>query len=265
MRTTAKVAAATMIGGTVLFGGNAAMAAGPPSDEAAAAKAASSAAAQKRLGEFFVHLDQHRRGQLTNQSVAPAAAAAKAPTLVGGVHRVYSLNPEFVKGTPNAPVATFAYMAVGARSASGQQATVWLTKSGTSWTIMNVISGSEEAVYPARANGGLVFTEPQIHAWYRLKDGRVTALNDTAKTSVAEGVALGSYQKLVHGRYADKLPGSAYQRSGKLGGYSPTTGVGDRSPDGGAAPALMALGAGGAVTAAGVAIALRRRRAQGSY
>ncbi|TDD68426.1 hypothetical protein [Actinomadura rubrisoli] len=259
MRTTAKVTAAALIGGTVLMGGNAAQAGAPPSDEAAAQKAASSAAAQQRLGQFFVHLDQHQRGQLTNQAVTPAAIAAKAPTLEGDVHRVYSLNPEFVKGTPNAPAARFAYMAVGAKSATGQHATVWLTKSGASWTIMNVISGSEEAVYPAKADGGMVFTEPQIHAWYRLKDGRVTALNDTAKTSVAKGVTVGSYQKLVHGRYADKLPGSAYQRSGKLGGFSPTTGVSDRAPDRGPAPVLLALGAGGVVTAAGVALARRRR------
>ena len=264
MRTTAKFTVATLIGGSVLMGGGAAMAAGPPSDEAAAAEVAASPAAQQRLGEFFVHLDQHQRGQLTSQAVSPQAVAAKAPRLEGDVHRVYSLNPEFVKGTPNAPVAQFAYMAVGAKSASGQHATMWLTRSGTGWTIMNVISGSDEAVYPARADGGMVFTEPQIHAWYRLKDGRVTALNDTAKTSVAKGVQVGSYQKLVHGRYADKLPGSAYQRSGKLGGFSPATGVSDRAPDRGPAPVLLALGAGGVVTAAGVAMA-RRRRTPGSY
>ncbi len=77
-------------------------------------------------------------------------------------------------------------MAVGAASASGQHATMWLTESGGSWKVMNIISGSDEAAYPARANGGTVFTEPQIHAWYRLKDGRVTALNDTARTSVGK-------------------------------------------------------------------------------
>ncbi|MFC4050661.1 hypothetical protein ACFOY4_13275 [Actinomadura syzygii] len=260
----AKFTAATLIGGTVLMGGNAAFAAGPSSDEAAAAKVASSATAQQRIGQFFVHLDQHNRGQVTNQAVPQAAIAAKAPKLEGAVHPVYSLNPEFVKGTPNAPVAQFAYMAVGAKSATGQHATVWLTKTGAEWTIMNVISGTEEAVYPAKAAGGQVFTEPQIHAWYRLKDGRVTALNDTAKTSVKQGVTVGSYQKLVHGRYADKLPGSAYQRSGKLGGFSPTTGVSDRAPDRGPAPVLLALGAGGLVTAAGVVMA-RRRRTPGSY
>lgn len=264
MRTTAKLTAAALIGGSVLMGGNAAMAAGP-SDEAAAVKAAASPAARQRLGTFFVHLDQHRRGQLTNQAVPEAAAAAKAPRLEGDVQRVHSLNPAFVKGTPNAPVATFAYMAVGATSASGQHATMWLTESGGSWQVMNIISGSEETVYPARANGGKVFTEPQIHAWYRLKDGRVTALNGTAAQSVGEdGATVAEYRKLVHGRYADKLPGSQYQKSGKLGGYSPTTGVAERAPDRGPAPVLLALGASGAVTAAGVAIA-RRRRSQGSY
>ncbi|GAA4240621.1 hypothetical protein GCM10022254_66020 [Actinomadura meridiana] len=264
MRNSAKVTAAALIGGTVLMGGNAAMAAGPTSDEAAAAKVAASPAAQQRLGTFFVHLGQHQKGQSTTQGVSKAAAAATAPTLQGDVQRVYSLNPAFVKGTSNAPVANFVYMAVAAKSASGQQATLWLTKSNKSWTIMNVISGTDEAAYPARANGGTVFTEPQIHAWYRLKDGRVTALNDTAKTSVGKGMTVGSYQKLVNTRYGDKLAGSAYQKSGKLGGVTPTTGVSDRSSDGGTSPVLLALGASGAVAAA-AGIAVARRRRFGSY
>lgn len=265
MRTTAKLATGALIGGTVLMGGNAAMAAGP-SDEAAAAQAAASPAAQQRLGQFFVHLDQHQRGQLTNQAVPKAAAAAKAPRLVGDVHRVYSLNPAFVKGDRSAPVAKYVYMAVGARSATGQKATIWLTGSGGSWKVMNIISGTQEATYPARANGGEVFTEPQIHAWYRLKDGRVTALNDTAATSVGEqGVPVAAYRELVRTRYADKMPGSAYARSGKLGGYSPTTGVGDPAPDRGTAPVLLALGAGGAMAAAAGVAVTRRRRSQGSY
>ncbi|NYD46340.1 hypothetical protein BJY14_002323 [Actinomadura luteofluorescens] len=264
MRTTARLAAGSLIAGTVLMGGTAALAAGPSSDEAAAAKAAASPAARQRLGAFFVHLDQHQRGQLVTRAVPKAAAQAKAPRLEGSVQRVYSLNPAFVKGDGGAPVATFAYMAVGAASASGQHATVWLTRSGAGWQVMNVISGTEEAVYPARAQGGTVFTEPQIHAWYRLKDGRVTALNDTAASSVGRtGVTVAAYRRLVRSRYADKLPGTAYQRSGKLGGFSPATGVSDPAPDRGPAPALLALGAGGAVTAAGVALVRRRR--QGSY
>ncbi|MFI0483084.1 hypothetical protein [Actinomadura sp. 9N215] len=264
MRNTAKVTAAALIGGTVLLGGNAAMAAGPPSsDETAAAKVAASPATKQWLGSFFVNLDQHQQGQTTTQ-VSKAAAAAKAPQLQGDVQRVYSLNPAFVKGTPNAPVATFVYMAVGAKSATGQQATVWLTKPGNkSWIVSNVISGNDESAYPAMANGGTVFTEPQIRAWYRLKDGRVTGLNDAAKTSVGEGMTVGSYKKLVSTRYADKLPGSAYQRSGKLGGVSPTTGVSEQAPDRGPAPALIALGAGGAMAAA-AGIAVARRRRQGS-
>ncbi|MEU5988371.1 hypothetical protein ABZ806_05300 [Spirillospora sp. NPDC047418] len=259
------IIAGAVLGGTVLMGGNAAMAAGPSGGGAAgpagggAAEAARSAAAQQRLGEFFVHLDQHQKGQLTSPSVPKAAVRAKAPRLETPVRRVYSLNPAFVKGG-SVPVATFAYMAVGAASASGQHATMWLTGSGGSWKIMNIISGSDEAAYPARADGGTVFTEPQIHAWYRLKDGRVTALNDTARTSVGEsGVTVAAYQRLVHARYADKLPGTEYQRSGKLGGYSPATGIGEPAPDRGPAPALLALGAGGAVTAAGIAAARRRK------
>ncbi|WP_067794268.1 hypothetical protein [Actinomadura formosensis] len=260
MRYTAKLATGAVIGGTVLLSGTAAMAAGPSPDAAAAAKVAASPAAQQRLGEFFVHLDQHQRGQLTKQDVPASAAAAKAPRLEGAAQSVNSLNPAFVKGTGGAPVATFAYMAIGARSASGQHATMWLTRSGKSWKVMNVISGSDESAYPAQAQGGTVFTEPQIRAWYRLKDGRVTALNNTAKTSVGNGVSLAEYQRLVHTRYADKLPGTAYQRSGLYGGFSPTTGVRKPAPDRGPAPTLVALGAGGVVMAAGVTLVRRRRQ-----
>ncbi|WP_131742005.1 hypothetical protein [Actinomadura roseirufa] len=268
MRTSAKLAAGAVsagIGVTALIGGGTAMAAGPvpappAADAAAAGKAAAQPAVQQRLGSFFVHYDQHLQGKLTDQAVSPAAIAAKAPRVEGTARPVFSLNPAFVKGE-NAPVATYAYMAIGARSASGQQATLWLTKTGKSWDVMNVTSGTEETVYPAKADGGTVFTEPQIHAWYRLLNGRVTGLNDTAVTSVGKsGTTLAAYQRLVRTRYADKLPGSRYATSGKLGGYSPTTGVSRPAPDRGTAPVLMALGAGGAVAAAaGIAVARRRR------
>jgi hypothetical protein len=268
MRTTARLAAGALsagLGVTVLLTGGVAMAATPsPSDSAAAAKAAAQPAARERLASFFVHLDQHQQGKLTDQPVSKAAEQAKAPSVEATARPVYSLSPAFVKSEANASVATFAYMAVGARSATGQRASVWLTKSGKSWSVMNIISGGDEADYPARAAGGTVFTEPQIHAWYRLANGRVTGLNDTAITSVGKsGMTVAAYQRLVHARYADKLPGSPYAKSGRLGGYSPSTGVHGRQSDGGSAPVLMALGTGGVlVAAAGVAVA-RRRRVQG--
>lgn len=265
MRTTARLAAGALsvgLGVSAIFIGGTAMAATPsPSDAAAAAKVASQPAARQRLASFFVHLDEHQHGKLTNQAASKAAENAKAPSVDATARPVYSLNPAFVTSQANAPVATFAYMAVGAGSASGQHASVWLTKGGSSWTVMNIISGSDEAYYPGRAAGGTVFTEPQIHAWYRLANGRVTGLNDTALASVGKsGVSVAAYQRLVHTRYADKLPGSPYAKSGRLGGYSPSTGAHGRRPDGGS-PVLLALGTGGAlVAAAGVAVATRRRR-----
>ncbi|GAA2170891.1 hypothetical protein [Actinomadura napierensis] len=273
MRTSAKLAASAVtagIGVTMLAGAGTALAAGPgpspaytpsPADTAAAAKAAAAPAARERLASFFVHLDEHQRGKLISRSAAKAAEAAKAPALESAVRPVYTLNPAFVKGQ-DAPVAAFAYLAVGARSATGQHATMWLTRQGTGWQVMNVISGTDEAAYPARAGGGTVFTEPQINAWYRLKDGRITGLNPTATTSVGKrGVPVAAYRTLVHTRYADKLPGSPYQRSGRLGGYTPRTGAGNGSDEGSAAPLLSALGAGGALAAATGIVAARRKRA----
>lgn len=269
MRTTARLAAGAVsagLGVTVLLSANAALAAGPsPSADAVAAEqAAAQPAAQQRLASFFVHFQQHQQGKLTNQAVSKAAANAQAPRLEGAAHPVYSLNPAFVKGTGNAPAAKFAYWAIGARSASGQQASMWLTKTGARWDVMNIISGNEEAHYPAKAAGGTVFTEPQIHAWYRLANGRVTGLNDTAITSVGKsGVSLAKYQRLVHTRYGDKLPGSQYQKSGLFGGYSPTTGVREQKADGAVSPVLLALGAGGVLAAAAGVAVTRRRHVHG--
>jgi len=267
MRSTTKLSAAALTAGlgvTVFMSGSA-LAAGPaPSDATAAGKAAAQPAAQQQLASFFVRLDLHKQGKLTNQAVTKAQSDAKAPRLEGSAQTVYSLNPAFVKGEASASVATFSYMAISAKSATGQQAVMWLNKNGKSWNVWNISSGSEEAVYPAKAAGGTVFTEPQIHAWYRLANGQVTGLNDTAVSSVGKaGVTVAAYQRLVHSRYADKLPGSRYQKSGQLGGYSPTTGVSKPAPDRGPAPALMALGAGGAAAAAAGIVVARRRRVQG--
>jgi hypothetical protein len=265
MRTSAKLAAGAVTAGlgvTMVAGTGTALADGPsPADTAAAAKVAASPAARERLATFFVHLDQHQRGELTDQAVSKAAKAAKAPALDGAVRPVYTLNPAFVQGRRDASVAAFAYLAVGAHSATGQHATMWLVKQGTGWKVMNVISGTDEAAYPARAGGGTVFTEPQINAWYRLEDGRVTGLNSTATTSVGKrGVAVAAYRNLVRARYADKLPGSSYQRSGRLGGYTPRTGVGTGSGGGGTTLLLPALGACGALAAAAGIVAARRGR-----
>ncbi|BDD74820.1 hypothetical protein [Streptomyces rubrogriseus] len=85
---------------------------------------------------------------------------------------------------------------------------------------------AHETDYAARTDGGsVVFREPQLNAWYRLADGQVVPLNEEARASVgAGGTGLASYQRLVHQRYADKMPGSAYDEGGYAGGYA--TGAG---------------------------------------
>ena len=47
----------------------------------------------------------------------------------------------------------------------------------------------------------------------------IVPLNAQARSEVGNGMPVADYQRLVHARYADKLPGSAYDRSGKAGGY----------------------------------------------
>lgn len=265
-----RIAAGAGIGVSVLMGGGVAMAAPNPAgpsagDTAAAQKVASQADTQMMLAKFFVNLDRHDAGRLTTKSPDGAAAMrAKAPRVTTSAHAVYSLNPDFVRGDSGAPVATFAYMVFGARSATGQDASVRLVKSPQGWQVMNIGAGADEATYPAEAGPGTIFIEPQLNAWYRLSGDTVTGLSSTAKTSVgAQGVSLAAYQKLVHGRYVDKLPGSKYVRDGRLGGYAPAPPAKPAGESGGgvSSPALAAMGTGGALVAVAGAIMIRRRRA----
>ncbi len=261
-----RIAAGVGIGVSVLMGGGVAMAAPNPAgpsvaDTAAAQKTAAKPETAMMLAKFFVNLDRHQAGKLTAKAPdGDAAMRAKAPRVTGSAHAVYSLNPDFVRGDKNAPVATFAYMVFGAKSATGQDASVRLVKSPQGWQVMNIGSGADEAAYPASAGEGTIFLEPQLDAWYRLSGDKVTGLSSTAKTSVgADGVSLTAYQKLVHGRYADKLPGSKYVHDGRLGGYEPAPAA--SSGGGGAgSPALLAMGTGGALVAAAGVIVIRRRR-----
>ncbi len=165
-----------------------------------------------KLSSFFGQLDR-RAG------FAARADSAQTPRVAGEPLRVFSLDPAFVAGTPGAAPASFAYYAVRTEASSGRQATVWLTPEATGWAATNFTTGTEELTYPAQAGGDLVFTEPQVNAWYRVRDGRVLALNDPARARVGDGVSLAAYQQLVHRLYGDKLPGSAYRDQGKFGGY----------------------------------------------
>lgn len=208
-------------------------------DVAAARQVAASPDTQTKLAKFFVQLDR-RAG------AAVQAEAAKTPQVTGEPLRVFSLTAEFVTGQSGEP-GGFAYLAVKTRAASGQEATVWLTRDGRQgWEASNLTTGTEEVTYPAQ--GGSVFTEPQINAWYRVENGQVVPLNDPARAQVGKGMTVAAYQRLVHQQYADKLPGSAYVQQGKLGGFTP-----------GAVPAVAGAGPGApvwpfALLGAGVAL-----------
>jgi len=204
----------TLLAGSALvlgFGGTASASEPSNTDVTAAKQALASADTTAKLSSFF--------GQLDRRSGVARADAEQAPKVTGEPLRVYSLDPAFVAGTLDAKPATFAYFAVRTQASTGRQATVWLTPEATGWAATNFTTGTEELTYPAQAHGDLVFTEPQVNAWYRIRDGRVLPLNDPARSRVGYGLALPAYQQLVHRLYGDKLPGSAYRAQGKLGGY----------------------------------------------
>ncbi|MYR02214.1 hypothetical protein [Streptomyces sp. SID6139] len=175
---------------------------------AQAREAASSPATLHTLSRFFA-----RAGALK--------ADAARPHLVGPSVTVYSLAPGFVAGRPGAPVAAPQFVASKAVSADGQVASLWTVRTAQGWKVVNIATGGDETDYVGKAHGrGTVFQEPQIDAWYVVRDGRVLPLDPDARRAVGKaGVSLADYQRLVHKKYGDKLPGSAYDRAGKGGGY----------------------------------------------
>lgn len=229
----------TLLAGSalVLGFGPAASASQPSSaDVDAARQALVSPDTTAKLSSFFGQLDR-RAG------AAALAESAQAPRVSGEPLQVFSLDPAFVAGTPGAAPASFSYFAVRTEASSGRQATVWLTREAAGWAATNFTTGTEELTYPAQAGGGLVFTEPQVNAWYRVRDGRVLALNDPARARVGDGVSLAAYQQLVHRLYGDKLPGSAYREQGKFGGYDLALSPAPASSSGyGPWPVLLAAG-----------------------
>ncbi|WP_184569261.1 hypothetical protein [Streptomyces zagrosensis] len=235
-------------------------------DRTAAAKTLTSQDTTDRIASFFVRLEQRengKKGTTVDSTVTRSEAAKQAPRVVGSTVPVYSLNPDFVRGNSSAsvPVAEFAYLASEARSASGEAATVWTVRDAKTqaWSVANVISGTDEVSFGRKTAGDLVFTEPQIAAWYAVDGSRVLPLNKSARDAVgAKGVTVAAYQERVHDRYADKLPGSAYQRSGKLGGIAPQDAApaaeADKTTTTASAPGSdSSTMSGSAITATGVA------------
>jgi hypothetical protein len=173
-----------------------------PADLAAALTAA--VAAKDLVVAFFASL---------GTPPAPTGVEIGGQALV-----VHELDPDFV--TNRSQQATrFSFIAVGAKAPGGKVASLWMIRSTPgSWKLGNIAGGDQEQRYASQP--GKVFREPQIGAWYAIRGDRVVPLNDEAKTSVgASGVTVAEYQRLVRERYADRLPGSDYDRSGQAGGY----------------------------------------------
>ncbi|MFD7063524.1 hypothetical protein [Streptomyces sp. NPDC059906] len=249
-----------------------------PAQLSAAHRAAGAPATLQVLETFFARdgLPPGRKGRLSPAQEATAAEAAD-PRLVGRAVPVYSLNPEFVTAASagRTPVATMEFAASEAVDADGDTASVWTARVAGKWQVVNIATGSDETDYAARADAGsVVFREPQLNAWYQVADGRVVPLNDEARASVgAGGTGLARYQRLVHQRYADKMPGSAYDEGGYAGGFDTGAGrarvaadartAGDSGPTD-TVPVAAGVGA-GALAAAGVAggLLVRRRRLAG--
>ncbi|MFG2918393.1 hypothetical protein ACGF0D_36605 [Kitasatospora sp. NPDC048298] len=247
----------------------------PAAELAQARSAVQDPAVLDKVGHFFARKGVPPTRQLTIGAAEEArAASAAAPRLAGDTVPVYLLDPGFVAGTPGAPVAKAEFTASKVVAADGQSASVWTVRQGGAWKVVNIASGGDESDYAAKAagsGGGTAFREPQVNAWYVLRDGRVLPLDDEALRSVgAGGVTLAAYQQLVHQRYGDKLPGSAYDRTGRGGGYEADTAaqpeavsqpVAEAAGGGSPLPAVTALAALGATALVGAGAVLRRRTA----
>ncbi|MCX4544241.1 hypothetical protein [Streptomyces sp. NBC_01565] len=210
---------------------------------AEAARAASAPETLATLSRFFA-----REGKV--------AATAARPRVEGEAIPVHYLSPDFVAGKAGASVARLEFLASEAVASDGQRAALWTAKTGAGWQVVNIATGDDEFRYARlgaeRLPGGVVFREPQIDAWYVAGGGRVLPLDEDAGRVVGGGVSLAAYRDRVVKAYGDKLPGSAYAKSGKAGGYSAAEGSAV-SP---AAGAVTGSGAGpltaGAVTGPGV-------------
>jgi len=160
---------------------------------------------------------------LLGKATKSAAAKSTAKLAVARDARpVYALNPAFVRDA-SAPVATFWYAATTATRGTDRLTVYTAPDAKGTWQAVNVATGDTEARMFTAARGALVFTEPQIGAWYALAGNQVRPLNESATKSIGKApVTVAAYQALVATRYADKLPGSQYNDNGTAGGYDTT-------------------------------------------
>jgi hypothetical protein len=132
----------------------------------------------------------------------------------------YTLDPAFVRGHGGGRVAVLEYVAVVARAQDGRTATIQAAPDAQAgWRVGSVLSGDDETrLATGLRPGAVLLDEPQINGWYELSAAGVRLLRASLpQTPVGEFVPLASYQRQVHDRYADKQPGSQYQRDGGLG------------------------------------------------
>lgn len=217
----------------------------PAGSRAAAHDAARAPETLDTLSRFFA-----REGAVSKAAADPRVRGEAVP--------VRYLSPEFVAGEKGAPIARVEFLASKAVSSDGQEASLWTARQGGSWQVVNIATGDDETHY-ARVGAdklpeGTVFHEPQINAWYVQGRGRVLPLDADAERAVGRGgTSLAAYQKRVHAAYADKLPGSAYAKSGEAGGFAPKerTGKLPAAPDSPPAPAPATSPARAAASAEG--------------
>lgn len=185
-----------------------------------------------------------RADHLSGEDLAAAKAAADDPTLRAEIGRfftqtggsghppsvsvvdesfpVYELSRDFVAGD-GAVAGRLAYVAVPVTASDGRTATVWSVRGDDGvWRVGNIASGDRESELARRLPAGATLLhEPQVDAWYALRDGRVTLL-DSGVSGYASGASatLAEYQKTVSGRYGAMLANSPYAQEGKAGGYN---------------------------------------------
>lgn len=221
------------------------------------------------------HGDRAASISRTNLSRSGRASSARATSLDvanSGVS-VYSLNPNFVRGAQDAPAGGFAYYAVPASSRAGTVTIAAVRDHGASgWHVAKVASGEVESSLAAKLPAGAkLLNEPQLGAWYAWTADGVTLLKagmPKLRGEVGRSWSIAEYQRLVAGRYGDKLPGSDYAKHNMIGGYgagsealrpaqrsTATTSDSDTQDS-----VLWALGGAAVLAAAGVTAAPAARR-----
>ncbi|RJQ78194.1 hypothetical protein D5S17_13500 [Pseudonocardiaceae bacterium YIM PH 21723] len=229
----------------MMTGAGFASAAEPTGARDAAAQAVDSG----QLAGFFARAEQH-------SGARGVTANSKHPSLTGEVLTINTLNPEFVKGAKGAAPSTVSRHAVKAESGTGQQASVWLAEQNGAWKVQNLSTDAQDVTFTAQ--GGNVFTEPQINAWYRVTGDTITPLNDSAREAVGTQISVAKYQDRVQGLYADKLPGSDYANKKLLAGY-PMPGTAGQHEEDGFGYGVPAVALGLLLAGGGAAYVVRRR------